>query len=178
MGKDGLSDKQKRFCEEYVIDHIGSQAAIRCGYSAKTAEVQAARLLTYAKVKKYISELQSKISAKNEDLAQQVIDELAKLAFSNAQDFVNGGNTILEIKHLDRNKTAAVSKIKTTVKGDGDIVSEIAFHSKPQALEQLGRHLGIFEKDNKQKGSEIVIPEIKVYNSAPPLAGDENDIEA
>jgi len=45
MSKQPLSDKQKRFCEEYMIDMNGKQAATRTGYGPRTAEVQAARLL-------------------------------------------------------------------------------------------------------------------------------------
>jgi phage terminase small subunit len=75
------------------------------------------------------------------------------------QDFVNGGNSILELKHLDANKTAAVSAVKTTLKADGDLVSEVKFHDKVAALEKLGKHLGIFERDNKQK-TEITIKRV------------------
>ena len=88
-----------------------------------------------------------------------VIAELAKVAFHNVQDFVNGGNSILELKHLEREKVASVSAVKTTIKADGDIVSEIKFHDKIAALEKLGRHLGVFEKDNKQK-SDITVKRI------------------
>lgn len=52
-----LTAKQKRFCEEYSIDFNGKQAAIRAGYSLKTANEQASRLLTNVNVKKYLSEV-------------------------------------------------------------------------------------------------------------------------
>lgn len=172
-----LNAKQKRFCEEYIKDLNASQAFIRAGYSSKNANVNSAILMAKNSIKNYISHLQEKLRAKNEDLVQKVLDEFANIAFANAQDFVNGNNSILELKHMDKSKTAAVSKIKTVLKENGDIVSEIGFHSKPQALEALGRHLGLFEKDNKQKGEAIVVPEIKVYNSAPPLAGSESEVE-
>ncbi len=52
-----LTSKQQRFCEEYVKDCNGTQAAIRAGYSPKTSKEQASRLLTYANVLNYIKEL-------------------------------------------------------------------------------------------------------------------------
>lgn len=46
MSKDQLTPKQERFCQEYLIDLNATQAAIRAGYSAKTAQEQASRLLS------------------------------------------------------------------------------------------------------------------------------------
>jgi phage terminase small subunit len=53
-----LTPKQQRFCEEYVVDCNGTQAAIRAGYSEKTAVEQASRLLINVKVGERINELQ------------------------------------------------------------------------------------------------------------------------
>lgn len=50
-----LTPKQKRFCEEYLIDLNATQAAIRAGYSPKTAEQTASRLLRNVKVQEYIA---------------------------------------------------------------------------------------------------------------------------
>ncbi len=52
-----LTDKQKRFCEEYIVDSNATQAAIRAGYSERTANEQGARLLAKDSVKTYIKEL-------------------------------------------------------------------------------------------------------------------------
>ncbi len=49
-----LNDKQQRFCDEYLIDLNATQAAIRSGYSKKTAYSQGQRLLKHAEVKAYI----------------------------------------------------------------------------------------------------------------------------
>ena len=56
-----LTNKQKAFCREYVIDHNGTQAAIRAGYSKKGAEVRASELLRNSKVKDYISRLETEM---------------------------------------------------------------------------------------------------------------------
>lgn len=45
-----LSDQQRLFCSEYCVDFNGSQAAIRAGYSEKTSDQQASRLLTSVKI--------------------------------------------------------------------------------------------------------------------------------
>ena len=61
-GKDNLTDKQRRFCEEYVIDWNATRAAIDAGYSGKTADVQGSRLLANVKVKKYIDECKEMVA--------------------------------------------------------------------------------------------------------------------
>lgn len=70
--KGDLNDKQLRFVMEYLTDSNGKQAAIRAGYSPKTAEVQASRLLSIAKVKAAVAEGQKFISEKTETEAEYV----------------------------------------------------------------------------------------------------------
>ena len=60
-----LTDKQQRFCEEYVIDLNGTQAAIRSGYSSKTARSISNENLTKPDIREYISELQKEIQERN-----------------------------------------------------------------------------------------------------------------
>lgn len=55
---EGLTDKQKRFCEEYIIDLNATQASIRAGYSKDTANVQGAQNLSKLNIQEYISQLQ------------------------------------------------------------------------------------------------------------------------
>lgn len=52
-----MTDKQARFCEEYMIDLNATQAAIRAGYSPKTANEQAARLLANVSIQNRIAQL-------------------------------------------------------------------------------------------------------------------------
>lgn len=59
-----LSAKQARFCQEYVIDHNGSKAAIRAGYSKRSAKEQASRLMTKANIEARISELETEIATR------------------------------------------------------------------------------------------------------------------
>jgi phage terminase small subunit len=146
-----LTDKQERFCHEYLIDLNATQAAIRAGYSKKTAQEIGAQNLSKLIIADYISELQAERAGRTLVTADMVIAELAKIGFHNVQDFVNGGNNVLELKHIESHKTAAVSSVKTKLKEDGSVETEIRFHDKVAALEKLGRHLGIFDKDNAQR---------------------------
>jgi phage terminase small subunit len=160
---DELTQKIKTFCEEYIKDFNGTQAAIRAGYSKKTANEQAARLLANVSVQNHLSKLKQKLSDRNEDLAQQVIDELKKIGFSNIQDYIETENEIKDLSTITRDKAASVESIKKTVTefGGGDdsptTKTSIQFklYDKLSALEKIGRHLGIFELDNQQKAAVI-----------------------
>jgi len=159
MASDKLTPKQERFCLEYVVDLNGTQAAIRAGYSEKTASVIANENLIKPYVQNRISELQKELQAKTGITAEKVIAELALLGFSNIQDYIGDDNEVVDLSQIDRNKAAAVDSIKTTVTVNklGDTTTQVQFklNSKQAALESLGRHLGIFEKDNKQKSDAV-----------------------
>lgn len=155
-----LTEKQIRFCEEYLIDLNATQAAIRAGYSQKTAHSIGAENLIKPEIAAFIQEKQLELSEKTGITAERILQELADIGFHNIKDFVNGGNSVLELKTLDKRKTAAVASIKTTVRGTQEgpeTTTEIKLHSKIAALELMGKHIGLFEKDNSQKKQDPVI---------------------
>lgn len=75
MARRGLTDKQSRFVDEYLVDLNAKQAAIRSGYSAKTAEFQASRLLRNGKVQAAVAEAM-KARSKRTDITQDAVLEL------------------------------------------------------------------------------------------------------
>lgn len=152
-----LNEKQIRFCQEYVIDLNATQAAIRAGYSSKTAYSQGQRLLKHVEAKQVIDKLRAKKNEKLEITAERVLAELAKIGFADTGEFINGNNQVKEIKFLDKEKTAAIESVSTVISPDGRIQTKIKLHDKVAALEKLGRHLGIFEKDNSQKRDVIKV---------------------
>lgn len=161
-----LNPKQERFCEEYIIDLNATQAAIRAGYSEDTAGSQAHDLLKKPEIYSLISELRAKISDNNGNLVQRVIDELIKVGFSNIQDYISTGNEVRDLSLVDSGKASAIAGVKksTTTFGDGNgnegvkEVVEFKMWDKISALEKIGRHLGIFEKDNSQSKPEVAQP--------------------
>lgn len=155
-----MSPKQRRFCEEYVIDLNATQAAIRAGYSKKTANEQAARLLAKVSVHNLIADLQLQIADRNKLKADDVIQELRALAFWSINDFVKEGNKLQDISQLDRTTNKPVMGIKTkttTFEGGESTTVELKLADKRAALVDLGRHLGIFKEDNEQKTIKIKV---------------------
>lgn len=86
MSKEKAPDRQIQFAQEYVIDFNGKQAAIRAGYSEKTAEAQASRLLRNVKVRSEIERLLEDPIGKRNETRERVLAELEHLAYSTDDD--------------------------------------------------------------------------------------------
>lgn len=151
-----LTEKQKRFVEEYLIDLNATQAAIRAGYSPLSARQVGTENLSKPSIRtcidKEIAE-RSKRTGVNQD---RVIRELARLAFVNATDVINLNQaTVIEDASID--DTAAIASVKVkyipTSEGEG-VEREIKLTDKLKALELLGKHLGMF-KDNVNINANI-----------------------
>ena len=74
-----MKEKQKRFCEEYLVDCNATQAAIRTGYSKKTARAVGQRLLTNVDIKKYIEQQFQKLKTEKIADAQEVLEYLTSV---------------------------------------------------------------------------------------------------
>lgn len=167
-----LTDKQKTFCHEYLLDLNGTQAAIRAGYSPKTANEQAAKMLAKASFQSYVQNLKSKRVERTEITVDKVLTELAKIGFSNIQDYIKQGFEISDISTLDKSAASAIESIKIkTMHGDFPS-TEVSFklHDKLSALEKIAKHIGFYEIDNKQKGNieglrSLIIESVKPNES-------------
>ncbi len=92
-----LTPRQAAFVREYLVDHNGTQAAIRAGYSARTAAEQASRLLTYVKVSEAIEFSQNAMAAKTETDAEWVRRRLKE----EADDFSEFASHSARIRALE-----------------------------------------------------------------------------
>lgn len=157
-----LPKKQEKFCQEYVIDLNGTQAAIRAGYSENSANEQASRMLANVNIKERIKELQLELQERNKLKADDVINELRKIGFMDIGQLYDENGYMRSVNELSDNAKAAVSSVKITERSYGrdenttiEKTTEMKLWDKGKALVELGRHLGVFEKDNGQKGSGI-----------------------
>ncbi len=149
-----LSPRQQLFADEYLVDLNGKQAAIRAGYSPKTAEVQASRLLTVVKVRTYIDKKMAERSRRTGVNADRVVIELARIAFANPTNIVDTDTA--EVDNNNDDDTAAIQsiKVKRSFSKDGESVErEIRFNDKTRSLELLGKHLGMFTDNVNVTGS-------------------------
>lgn len=77
-----MTDKQKKFCDEYLIDLNATQAAIRAGYSKKTANRIASENLSKLDIQEYISAKKKELQKKNEIKLDDVVEALKTIGFA------------------------------------------------------------------------------------------------
>lgn len=142
-----LTPKQKAFCDEYLIDLNATQAAIRAGYSTKTAKDIGSENLAKPNIRAYIDKAIAERSKRTGINQDRIIRELARIALVNANNVIDMNSaTVREGASEDDTAAIASIKVKTTPFEDGEGVErEIKFADKLKALELLGKHLGMFK---------------------------------
>lgn len=158
-----ISEKQKRFCREYVIDSNATQAAIRAGYSKKTAAEQASRLLTNVKIQEYLQSIQKKVEDKLGASAERTLAEICRIAYGNLPDLFNANGTLKKLDELSDDQKALLSSVESEEISKGKkkgSVKKIKIWDKTKALEMLAKHFGLFEKDNSQKPAVVITDKI------------------
>lgn len=158
-----ISPKQKQFCKEYLIDHNGTRAAIRAGYSKKTARAQASMLLDKPHVAAYLAQL---TKGRDMDLtitAERVLKEIARIAFADPSSYFvparsgHGGGParMKDMDELTPDQRAAVAEFDMATK-------KFKLYDKLNALEKLGKHLKLFTELHEQQLNFTVMPELKL----------------
>jgi len=161
-----MTPKRRVFAQEYIIDLNGTQAAIRAGYSVKTAANTAKELLQKKCVAEAIKTALDARAKRTEITADRVVAELAKCGFANLDDFVtinDDGIPQFDFSAVDRDKMASLSEIThdSIWEGKGRDAQEvkrikIKFHDKVRSLQLLGNHLGIFREN--AGGDDLPMP--------------------
>lgn len=159
-----LTDKQERFCQEYLIDLNATQAAIRAGYSLDTAKEQGCQNLTKLNIQARISELKAALSEETQITQIQVIKEIAKVAFGDIANLFDGSGALLSIHDIPEDARRAIASVKTYEEKSAfgeetitqGVIREVKQWDKLKALDMLSKHLGLYEKDNTQKKPEPI----------------------
>ena len=155
-----LTDKQAAFVAEYLVDLNATQAAIRAGYSERTAYRIGAELLHKTSVAEAIAAGQAKRAQRVEITADRVVAELAKIAFADPRDLMEWGPDGVKLKasaDLTEEQAASVAEVSETTTKDGGSL-KLKKHDKVKALELLGRHMGMFKDkvENEISGGLVI----------------------
>lgn len=147
-----LKEKQKRFAEEYLLDLNATQAALRAGYSPKTAYSQGSRLLKHPQVKKYVEEKQKSMQETLGINRERVVEEIAKIAFGDIRDFLvwsEEGVSLLPSNRLSDDAAASIAEVKEMTSG-----VTVKQYDKLRALDLIAKMLGMYE-ESKEKDSLV-----------------------
>jgi len=180
-----LTDRRDRFCHEYCIDYNATRAAIRAGYSVKTARSIGQRLLTKVDIASKIDALKNNLAVATGITAMKIAKEHEKLAFSSIAHL---HNTWIERKEFDKltdDQKACIGEISTKIRkiiGDDELginveYVKIKLYDKQKSLDSLSNMMGynaptkreITGKDGKDlipilDLSGLTIEELKEYH--------------
>jgi phage terminase small subunit len=140
-----LTEKQQRFVDEYLIDLNATQAAIRAGYSVKTANEQGSQNLAKLSIQQAIAEQMAERSKRTGINQDRVVLELAKIALVKMTDIVDNQGRIKSDASPDDLACIESVKYKESESDTWSSVErEVKIASKLKALELLGKHLGMW----------------------------------
>lgn len=158
MARTGLTPKQARFVEEYLVDLNAAAAARRAGYSASRSEAMGYENLTKPDIRNAIEAAQRERSARTGITADRVIAEIAKIAFADPRKVMSWGPDGVELLPSDKLSdadAAIVSEVSESVSQSGSSI-KIKLNSKLDALEKLAKHVGVYGGDN---GDKVIVIE-------------------
>jgi phage terminase small subunit len=168
-----LTDKQERFCEEYLVDLNATQAAIRAGYSPKTARRIGSLNTTKVDISARIAHNMAERSKRTCLTQDMVVDHLRCIAFARLHEYyelVPGlKRSTVRLKPLDQLTLDQRVAIKTITNTRHGLMVEL--YDKADALELLGKHLNIFDKHQKAGASTFNIVD---YSKAETPGYDEH----
>lgn len=163
-----LTAKQALFVAEYLIDLNATQAAIRAGYSKRTAEWQGPQLLGKTHVASAVAESMKARSDRTEVTADRVLAEYAKLAFLDPRRFYDDAGQLIPVNLLPADVAAALVGVDVTDSFDKDsqavvTTKKVKFVDKKGALDSVARHLGMFNDKMALTGKDGAQLSINVH---------------
>jgi phage terminase small subunit len=165
-----MTDKQKQFINEYLID-LNATRAYKATYknikNNETARANSSRLLANANVRAYLDERMRAREKRTEITQDKVLNELAKIAFADMKDYLeyrtdrtviardDNGEPIIDYAQIvdlvdsKYTDTSAIQEI--SISKDG--VFRFKLYDKQKALTDIGKHLGMFTDKLEHSGS-------------------------
>lgn len=156
MTEKKLTPKQQRFVAEYLIDLNATQAAIRAGYSAKTADVQGPRLLGNVRISEAVSKRRQKVLERAEVTTERIVQEAAAVAFSDIRQLYDEKGELLPVHLWPAGVAESIAGIEV----------EELFEGRGEAREHVGR-LKKIKRWDKTKALEILAKYKKLFDDGP-----------
>jgi phage terminase small subunit len=161
-----LNERQEKFCIEYLVDFHVTNAAIRAGYSEKTAYSIGSENLKKPEIQERLKELQKEDAESKKISREKVIAEYAKLAFFDIRKVLTVDGGLKETTEWDDDSAAAIAGLESFDEKDrasGEvlgIVRKIKVSDKRAALDSLCKVLGYNSPEEIKHTGEVKIIEI------------------
>jgi phage terminase small subunit len=166
-----LTQKQKRFVVEYLVDLNATQAAVRAGYSKQSAKAISYDLVRKPHVRQAIKDKLRYLEKKNEASIQRTLAELKAIAYLDPRDIVSWGQdyvTLRESVDLPPEIAGAVQAVEMTKEG----AIKVKFWNKLEALEKLGKYHHMWsaptKSDDERTGRAPIHFTLKIGDSVLP----------
>ena len=162
-----LTAKQKLFVEEYLIDLNASAAARRAGYAKKRADQIGFENLKKPEISRAIQIRMADREKRTEISQDRVLQEYARIAFLDPRKLVDENGNPLPLHKLSDDVAAAIAgldaKRMAGEEGASFEILKYKFVDKRASLSDVAKHLGMFERDNIQKGNREIIVTVETY---------------
>jgi len=149
-----LTDKEELFCKEFIKDLNRTQAAIRAKYSKASAATIGSELLRKPHIRARVQELQKERSDALMIESSFVLKQLIELASVSAGDLFKPDGNMKDWGDLTDEEKKAIEEIRITEKEyNGNVTTKRVYKllDRHTTLEMLSKHIGFYERDNKQK---------------------------
>lgn len=163
MATKPLLPKQERFCQEFLIDLNQTQAAIRAGYSKRTASNTSFKLMQHERIRRRIQILMNRRSDRIEIDQDTVLQECAIVALSDIGELFDQRGAlkaIWEVPELTRRAISSVEVVTRTLPdgsrgADIEYVHKIKLWDKMSGLDKLGKHLKLFDRAAETDAEDV-----------------------
>ena len=142
-----MNDRQVAFCLEYVKNGLNAKRAYETAYGQKngdSAQSAGSRLLSHVEVSNRIQKVYRERRRRSEIKAEDVIQGIAQVAFSDPRKLLNDDGTLKNLADLDDDAAASLASFEMSTNADGSTsMKRIRTWDKTKALETLAKHLGL-----------------------------------
>lgn len=149
------SDKQARFAAEYLVDQDITAAAVRAGYTRKSARKTGSRLLRHPEVADAIRRGKERLAQKIEVTQERIVQELAAMGFANMADYMVVGDDGVPAPNYAAMTRAQWAAVQEVIVEDEDAPvakgrtrkkrARLKLADKEKSLTKLGDHLGMWK---------------------------------
>lgn len=175
-----MTEKRKRFCEEYVKDLNATQSAIRAGYSPRRAKQEGSELLAETELQDYIKQLQSEIAERNKISVDECVQILANIARADIAKFYDDKGSLKSIHDIEKADRDAIEELTVMEEFEGygkerksiGYSKKIKTSGKQAAIDKLLKHLGGYKEDNNQRQPVVNIMNVNPLSDDATSADD------